>query len=352
MKADPIRLTQYSHGAGCGCKIAPDVLSRILADTAEKFDTEAFPSLLVGHQSRDDAAALILDDERALLSTTDFFMPIVDDPYDFGQIAAANSLSDIYAMGGKPLFSLNIVGFPADDLPISVLTDILNGGQNIAEKAQIPILGGHSIKDDIPKYGLAVSGIIENKKIITNSNAKINDDIILTKPIGSGIISTAIKKNLANNSTVDKVIDVMKTLNNTASNLLYKFKVNACTDVTGYGLLGHLNEMCKASKVSAKINFSDIPLIDGVLNFAKQNIIPGGSKNNLNFYQKNIYFDPKISNFKKLILADAQTSGGLLISCPKSESKKLINSLNKISKYKSTIIGEFIKIDKANIFCK
>ena len=305
-----------------------------------------------GFENFDDCAIFRINEKQSIIQTVDFFTPIVDDPYLFGQIAAANSLSDIYAMGGQPLFALNITAFPTDKLDLNILSKILLGGQDKCLEANIPILGGHSIKDDIPKYGLAVSGIIENKKIITNSNAKINDDIILTKPIGSGIISTAIKKNLANNTTVDTVVNVMKTLNNTASNHLYKFKVNACTDVTGYGLLGHLNEMCKASKVSAKINFSDIPLIDGVFNFAKQNIIPGGSKNNLNFYQKNIFFDPEISNFKKLILADAQTSGGLLISCPKSESKKLINSLNKISKYKSIIIGEFIEKNKANIFCK
>ena len=305
-----------------------------------------------GFENFDDCAIFRINEKQSIIQTVDFFTPIVDDPYLFGQIAAANSLSDIYAMGGQPLFALNITAFPTDKLDLNILSKILLGGQDKCLEANIPILGGHSIKDDIPKYGLAVSGIIENKKIITNSNAKINDDIILTKPIGSGIISTAIKKNLANNTTVDTVVNVMKTLNNTASNHLYKFKVNACTDVTGYGLLGHLNEMCKASKVSAKINFSDIPLIDGVFNFAKQNIIPGGSKNNLNFYEKNIFFDPEISNFKKLILADAQTSGGLLISCPKSESKKLINSLNKISKYKSIIIGEFIEKNKANIFCK
>ena len=305
-----------------------------------------------GFENFDDCAIFRINEKQSIIQTVDFFTPIVDDPYLFGQIAAANSLSDIYAMGGQPLFALNITAFPTDKLDLNILSKILLGGQDKCLEANIPILGGHSIKDDIPKYGLAVSGIIENKKIITNSNAKINDDIILTKPIGSGIISTAIKKNLANNTTVDTVVNVMKTLNNTASNHLYKFKVNACTDVTGYGLLGHLNEMCKASKVSAKINFSDIPLIDGVFNFAKQNIIPGGSKNNLNFYQKNIFFDPEISNFKKLILADAQTSGGLLISCPKSESKKLINSLNKTSKYKSIIIGEFIEKNKANIFCK
>ena len=305
-----------------------------------------------GFENFDDCAIFRINEKQSIIQTVDFFTPIVDDPYLFGQIAAANSLSDIYAMGGQPLFALNITAFPTDKLDLNILSKILLGGQDKCLEANIPILGGHSIKDDIPKYGLAVSGIIENKKIITNSNAKINDDIILTKPIGSGIISTAIKKNLANNTTVDTVVNVMKTLNNTASNHLYKFKVNACTDVTGYGLLGHLNEMCKASKVSAKINFSDIPLIDGVFNFAKQNIIPGGSKNNLNFYEKNIFFDPEISNFKKLILADAQTSGGLLISCPKSESKKLINSLNKTSKYKSIIIGEFIEKNKANIFCK
>ena len=342
-----IKLTQFSPGAGWACKISSEDLTQVLSKLKQNNLNES-----KGFENFDDCAIFRINEKQSIIQTVDFFTPIVDDPYLFGQIAAANSLSDIYAMGGQPLFALNITAFPTDKLDLNILSKILLGGQDKCLEANIPILGGHSIKDDIPKYGLAVSGIIENKKIITNSNAKINDDIILTKPIGSGIISTAIKKNLANNTTVDTVVNVMKTLNNTASNHLYKFKVNACTDVTGYGLLGHLNEMCKASKVSAKINFSDIPLIDGVFNFAKQNIIPGGSKNNLNFYEKNIFFDPELSNFKKLILADAQTSGGLLISCPKSESKKLINSLNKISKYKSIIIGEFIEKNKANIFCK
>ena len=342
-----IKLTQFSPGAGWACKISSEDLTQVLSKLKQNNLNES-----KGFENFDDCAIFRINEKQSIIQTVDFFTPIVDDPYLFGQIAAANSLSDIYAMGGQPLFALNITAFPTDKLDLNILSKILLGGQDKCLEANIPILGGHSIKDDIPKYGLAVSGIIENKKIITNSNAKINDDIILTKPIGSGIISTAIKKNLANNTTVDTVVNVMKTLNNTASNHLYKFKVNACTDVTGYGLLGHLNEMCMASKVSAKINFSDIPLIDGVFNFAKQNIIPGGSKNNLNFYEKNIFFDPELSNFKKLILADAQTSGGLLISCPKSESKKLINSLNKISKYKSIIIGEFIEKNKANIFCK
>ena len=342
-----IKLTQFSPGAGWACKISSEDLTQVLSKLKQNNLNES-----KGFENFDDCAIFKINEKQSIIQTVDFFTPIVDDPYLFGQIAAANSLSDIYAMGGQPLFALNITAFPSDKLDLNILSNILLGGQDKCLEANIPILGGHSIKDDIPKYGLAVSGIIENKKIITNSNAKINDDIILTKPIGSGIISTAIKKNLANNTTIDEIVNVMKTLNDTASNHLYKFKVNACTDVTGYGLLGHLNEMCKASKISAKINFSDIPLIDGVINFAKQNIIPGGSKNNLKFYQKNIFFDSEISNFKKLILAAAQTSGGLLISCPKSKSKKLINSLNKISKYKSIIIGEFIEKSKVNIFCK
>ena len=302
-----------------------------------------------GYESFDDCSIYKLNEQQSIIQSVDFFTPIVDDPYLFGQIAATNSLSDIYAMGGTPLFALNIVCFPSDKIALDVLSTILKGGMDKCNQAKIPILGGHSIKDDVPKYGLAVTGIIDNKKILRNNTAKQLDDIILTKPIGSGILTTAIKKDLTNDTINDEVIKVMNTLNDKTCSVLKKYKVNACTDVTGYGLLGHLNEMCNGSKVSAKINFNNVPLISNTVDFAKDDIIPGGTKNNLEFIKNDISFSDDFESYKKLILADAQTSGGLLISCPKKETNLLLNDLNLNSEFTSAIIGEFIQKGKFNI---
>ena len=302
-----------------------------------------------GYESFDDCSIYKLNDKQSIIQSVDFFTPIVDDPYLFGQIAATNSLSDIYAMGGNPLFALNIVGFPSDKIPLDILSSILQGGIDKCNEAKIPILGGHSIKDDVPKYGLAVTGIIDNNKILRNNTAKKSDGIILTKPIGSGILTTAIKKNLTNDSINDEVIKVMNTLNNKTCNILKKYQINACTDITGYGLLGHLNEMCIGSNISAKINFNNVPLISNTMKFAKDNIIPGGTKNNLKFIENNILFSDNIEIYKKLILADAQTSGGLLISCSKKDTNALLKELNLNSEFNSAIIGEFMQKENFNI---
>ena len=304
-----------------------------------------------GFETFDDCSIYQINDKQSIIQTVDFFTPIVDDPYMFGQIAAANSLSDIYAMGGVPLFALNIVGFPSNKISLNILSDILQGGIDKCNSVQVKILGGHSIKDDVPKYGLAVTGLINNNQIIRNNTSKINDDIILTKPIGSGIISTAIKKNLASEKTSNYVINTMNTLNNISSEIMKKHNISSCTDITGYGLLGHLNEMCEGSSLSAKINYEKIPLIPDTEKFAKKGIIPGGSKNNLTFLINDIYFNQSINSYQKFILADAQTSGGLLIACDKSQSSKLIGQLNKSSEYKSFIIGEFTSKREYNVYC-
>ena len=241
-----IRLAEYSPGAGWACKISSEDLTQVLS----KLKINTFKDTK-GYENFDDCGIYKLNNKQSIIQTVDFFTPIVDDPYFFGQIAAANSLSDIYAMGGKPLFALNIAAFPTEKLDLEVLSTILEGGADKCNEANIPILGGHTIKDDIPKYGLAVTGIIDNNKIILNSTAKANDDIILTKPIGSGIISTAIKKGLASTKTIKSTIDIMNTLNDYSANKMNKYTVNACTDITGYGLLGHLNEMCRGSKLTA-----------------------------------------------------------------------------------------------------
>ena len=282
-----------------------------------------------------------------IIQSLDFFTPIVDDPFIFGQIAAANSLSDIYAKGGKPLFALNIVEFPINKLPISVLSDIIKGGYSIAQRASIPILGGHSIKDNVPKYGLVVTGIIDKNNIVKNNTIQKNDDLILTKPIGTGIVASAIKKSRCPESTKKQALEQMIELNDVTSNIMLKIGINACTDVTGYGLIGHLYEMAKNSNLTINVKFNQIILIKNLIELISKEYIPGGSKDNLAFYKKNILFDKNINEYQKIILADAQTSGGLLISCSKNKSQHLIKELNKKRKIKSSIIGEVIsKQDK------
>ena len=292
-----------------------------------------------GFEQFDDCAIYPIDEKKSIIQTVDFFTPIVDDPFTFGQIAACNSLSDIYAMGGKPLFALNIVAFPTETLPLSVLSDILSGGENICKEANVNILGGHSIKDDSPKYGLAVTGIIDNNKIIKNNTAKTNDALILTKPLGTGIITTAIKKGLANKQSKDEAIKSMLTLNKEACLAINEIGVNACTDITGYGLLGHLNEICSSSNVTANISLNNIDFLSGVKELAEKGTVPGGSKNNFNFYKEHIKFDNSIKTFHKHMLADAQTAGGLLISVPQEKANLLLDKLNSNSNYTSKIIG-------------
>ncbi len=300
-----------------------------------------------GYENFDDCGIYKINKHQSIIQTVDFFTPIVDDPYTFGQIAAANSLSDIYAMGGKPIFALNIVAFPSESLSLDILSQILQGGQDKCTEAGINILGGHSIKDDIPKYGLAVTGIIENNKILLNNTPQNNDYILLTKPLGSGIITTAIKKNKCENKISEEVIRLMSTLNPDLTNINHK--INACTDVTGYGLLGHLNEMCNKTNLTANINFKKIPFVNTVNDLANDGVVPGGTKNNLDYFQSNIDFDKNLKNHQKYMIADAQTSGGLLISVSKENVDETINYLNKKSIYKTKIIGQFIPKKNKNI---
>ena len=300
---------------------------------------------MIDYKSFDDAAAYTLNNET-ILQTVDFFTPIVDDPYDFGRIAAANSLSDIYAMGGKPLFALNIVAFPSDDLPLDVLTEILHGGSDVASEAGIPILGGHSIKDKEPKYGLVVTGV-PHKIPIKNSTAKPGDFLVLTKPLGLGIISTAIKKNLSNKKMISDAVSVMTTLNKNASEAMINAGANACTDITGYGLLGHLLEMCKGSKLAANINFDTISFIKGSKKLAADGIIPEGTKNNYSFIKEHVEFSDNLEKYQRYLLSDSQTSGGLLISIPEEKFEDL-NSKLLDAKCESMKIGtlETITSDK------
>ena len=266
----------------------------------------------------------------------DFFTPVVDNPYQFGQIAAANALSDIYAMGGEPLFALNIVGFPINDLPKSILTDILQGGADKADEAGIPIVGGHSVDDKEPKYGLVVTGEIHQDKIWKNSGARPGDALVLTKSLGTGIIATGIKKGMATQDSIEDAINSMSSLNKNSAQELRDYNVNAVTDVTGFGLLGHLKEMCENSNVSSKVNFQDLLFLDGAKELAMSGVMPGGTKRNLKSVEKVVSFSNRLNEIEKLLTADAQTSGGLLISMPMKDARSYVKKVND----RTAIIGQ------------
>jgi len=306
--------------------------------------------ILVGYDDKDDAAVVRLSDGRLLVQTVDFFTPIDDDPYTFGQIAAANSLSDIYAMGATPLFALNIIGFPINKLPKSDLSKILQGGIDKAEEAGISIVGGHSIDDPEPKYGLVVTGEVDEENLITNSNAQPGDKLILTKPLGTGIIATAVKHGKADKKAMTKSAKSMATLNKFAAEVMTEIGVNSATDVTGFGLLGHLSEMCEASSVSAKIDYHALPFLPSVKELAENGIVPGGTKRNLKFIEDKVQFGGLLTDIDKLLLADAQTSGGLLISLPAEKAEKYISKFNELSELKAVVIGEIIRKSKLTIY--
>ncbi len=298
--------------------------------------------MLVGFDGADDAAVIKMADNRLLLQTVDFFTPVVDNPYDFGQIAAANSLSDIYAMGGTPLFALNIVGFPINELPREILTEILQGGIDKAQEAGITIAGGHSIDDKEPKYGLVVTGEVREEDLLSNSGAQPGDILVLTKPLGTGIIATAIKQGAADKSTIATATTVMSQLNRAAIDCTKNIKVNAGTDITGFGLLGHLGEMLRASQVSAQINFSSLPKLPQVDQLMERNIIPGGTHRNLSYASKFTAFSNRLSGNQKLLTADAQTSGGLLLSIPPADVNQFLHEFEDLTGQKASPIGEVI----------
>lgn len=331
-----VKLTQFTQGLGCACKLKPQSLEKVL----EKIPEFKNPNIMVDMKSSDDAAVYKLNRNTAIVETVDFFTPVVDDPYSFGAIAAANSLSDIYAMGAKPLYALNIVGFPSTRLPMTVLEEILKGASDKVKEAGIGILGGHTIDDTEPKFGLVVTGIVHPGKILRNSGAKIGDALILTKPLGTGIISTAMKKGIVPEETISLVVNMMSRLNKTTAEVAEKHPVSACTDISGYGLLGHLREMLKASKVNATLQIKNIPLFDKAVEYAANDIIPGGTRNNLNYVSDFLISDAGISANDKILLADAQTSGGLLLSIPEKYSDKLITELKNSGVEDAVQIGQ------------
>jgi cysteine desulfurase len=331
-----IKLTHFTHGLGCACKLRPQDLEEVLKKNPVLTD----PNVLVGTDTSDDAAVYQISDHRAIVQTLDFFTPIVDEPYHFGAIAAANALSDIYAMGADPLFALNIVAFPSKRLPLSVLEEILQGARDKAGEAGIAILGGHTVEDSEPKYGLVVTGLIDPSKVLKNRGARAGDHLILTKPIGTGIISTATKKGLTSKETRDKVIEIMSALNDKAAAIMKEYDVHACTDVTGFGLMGHLHEMILNTGVGVEIYHERVPFIAEAVEFAQAGIIPGGTVNNLEYALPQMIWDSTITQAGKYLLCDAQTSGGLLIAVRPEDSESMLNELQ--SHYKNAAnIGLF-----------
>ena len=285
-----------------------------------------------------------MDNELALIQTVDFFPPIVDEPYAYGEIAVANALSDVYAMGGKPIMALNIVGFPIE-LPKEILGEILKGGASKAQEAGVLIVGGHTVDDKEPKYGMSVTGVVKPGAQVTNAGAKVGDVLVLTKPIGTGIITTAGKQQRVDKGILDNAVSVMGTLNRAASEAMIKVGVNACTDVTGFGLLGHLKGMVEGSNVGARIEFSSVPILDGVWGLLKVNIAPGGTHRNLESVDDIIKWQPGVDEMVKLLLADAQTSGGLLISVASDKKDRLLGELEAAGVGIRAVIGEIVESD-------
>ncbi len=317
-----IKLTQYSHGAGCGCKISPEVLDEILKGNIAMPDNE---KLIVGNHSKDDAAVLDMGNGTALISTTDFFMPIVDDPFTFGRIASANAISDVYAMGGKPVLAIAILGWPINKLSPEVARQVIDGSRSICKEAGIPLAGGHSIDSPEPIFGLAVNGIIDIKNIKQNNTAREGDILFLTKPLGVGILTTAEKKGILKDEHRSLAADQMMQLNRVGEVLGHIDSVHAMTDVTGFGLLGHLTEMAEGSGLSAVINFDAIPLITPDLkDYIAEKCVPGGTGRNRDSYGHKI---GSLTEEQWAILADPQTSGGLLIAVNENDTEELISIL-------------------------
>jgi selenide,water dikinase len=303
-------LTSFSHGAGCGCKLGPSDLAALLGTLTFPEVTE---DILVAADTGDDAAVVRLPDGKALIATLDFFTPIVDDPYDWGRIAATNALSDVYAMGGRPFLALNIVNWPVDDLPLAMLGQVLQGGIDVATKAGAAVLGGHSITDPEPKYGMVALGLADAGRIVRNSTAPAGARLFLTKPLGLGIVSTAIKRGTAAPALSAAAVDLMTTLNEDASLAMLEAGAEAATDVTGFGLIGHLHRMLEASGVAAVLDAAAVPVLDGVLDLARADVVPGGTKRNHAYVAPHTDWG-ELTAPEQYVLADAQTSGGLLIA--------------------------------------
>lgn len=326
MNTEPLRLTRFSHGAGCACKLSSDDLRTVLGLVDGLAANAAGADLLVGFDTADDAAVYRLRDDLAIVFTTDFFTPIVDDPYDWGRIAAANALSDVYAMGGTPLLALNLVAWPRDALPFDLLARVLDGGISVARSAGCVVAGGHSIDDSEPKYGMAVIGTVHPDRLLTNAGAQSGDALVLTKPIGVGAIATALKRDAATPAQVEDAVATMSVLNDSARDCALEAGAHAATDVTGFGLLGHLREMAAASGLHAEIDPRSVPVLDGVRDLIAAGAVSGGTRRNLESVSASVDFGG-LPEEERLLLADAQTSGGLLLAVPEGAAADLVEAL-------------------------
>lgn len=332
-----IKLTSFSHGGGCGCKIAPGVLAEILKNSS------GFPvpkELLVGIETADDAAVYKLNDEQALIATTDFFMPIVDDPFDFGRIAATNAISDVYAMGGTPIMALALVGMPINKLPVEVIGQIIRGGESICAEAGIPIAGGHTIDSVEPIYGLVVLGLVHPSKVKRNADARPGDKLILGKPLGVGILSAALKKDALDAAGYQAMIANTTKLNKPGRLLSTLPGVHALTDVTGFGLLGHLLELARGAKLSAALEMGRIPLLPGVQQLAEQGFVTGASGRNWAGYGHDVTLADSVSPAQQALLTDPQTSGGLLVSCDPGSVETVLALFREEGFGDAAVIGE------------
>lgn len=347
---EEVRLTQYSKGGGCGCKIAPSVLQQMLPAG----DKGSFPNLLVGNESSDDAAVYLLNDETAIISTTDFFMPIVDDPFQFGQIAAANSISDVYAMGGKPIMAIAVLGWPASKLPPQVAQQVLEGGKSVCSEAGIPLAGGHTIDSLEPIFGLAVTGTASPQHIKKNNGAKEGDLLFLTKPLGVGVLSTAIKRGFLKEEQYAILLKQLTSLNSIGEALGKVPAVHAMTDVTGFGLLGHLSEMAEGSGVSVELDFGAIKKMDGFDDYLQLKTVPGATARNWASYGHKVTFEAGINEETAIqLLADPQTNGGLLIAVDENSLEELSRIFLEYNLQQHlTPIGKCFKKDEPLILVK
>lgn len=344
MPIHPARLTALAHGGGCGCKLSPAVLRELLSGMKPAGD---FPQLLVGIETGDDAAVYQIDDSQAVVSTTDFFMPIVDDPYDFGRIAAANALSDVYAMGGRPIMALAILGMPLGKIAPETVREILAGGASICAQAGIPVAGGHSIDAPEPIYGLAVTGLVHPARVKRNSGAKAGDVLILGKPLGIGVISAALKSGqlgeAADQALYASLVETAARLNAVGQDLAAIRQVNAMTDVTGFGLLGHALEICRGSGLGAQLRFEAVPLLEGVAELARTPYRTGAATRNWASYGGEVTLAPGIAEWQRDLLCDPQTSGGLLVSVAPEAAEAVLGQFHKAGFSGAGIVGEMVE---------
>ncbi len=336
MDASAPRLTSLAHGGGCGCKLAPSVLRELLS---EQPATAAFANLIVGTETGDDAAVWRLDDETHIVATTDFFMPMVDDPFDFGRIAATNALSDVYAMGGRPIFALAILGMPIDKMPTAMIREILRGGAAVAADAGIPVAGGHSIDSPEPIYGLAVIGLVSHATLRRNSDAQPGDALILTKPIGIGVYSAAIKKGALSDEGYREMLGFMTRLNVVGAELAKDERVHAMTDVTGFGLLGHALEMARGAGVTMRLRFDDVPMLAQAERLVQAGYSTGASGRNWASYAEAVVAPEGFADWRRRLLTDPQTSGGLLVACDAAAAPGLCARIRDGGDTKAQIVG-------------